>query len=345
MMVLDGKRTFVLGLYQLPAGAQSWRRAKAAGFQVVHTEAKREVLDEAGANGLLCWVTTGSLRQRRDQVKISALVNRLRDHRALVWWETEDEPSFTWNKPGVPRVSPGAIRNTYMLLKKLDPGRLVYLNHSPTNLVSTLQQYNPGGDLIATDIYPVIPHGIRTQYALWPDAQQGDLLDTSLNQVGRYVDKMRQVAGLSRGLFFVLQGFAWEMLRKEGDRDPKMVLYPTRGQLRFMAWQAIVHGVTGLLWWGLRFTPPEAPLWPDVAAVAGELSRNQENLSASATHPDLRIEYHDTGHSLDNGIQYAARGKLLVFVNADKNPIDATIHGLPAGPVRRRFGPFDVWLR
>jgi hypothetical protein len=136
--------------------------------------------------------------------------------------------------------------------------------------VSTLQQYNPGGDILGTDIYPVIPHGIREQYALWPDGRQGDLLNSHISQVGQYMDKLRQVAGPSRTAVMVLQAFAWENLR-ERDRNPRMVLYPTRAQLRFMACQSIVHGVNGLIWWGLRHTPPAAPIWDDLAAVTREL--------------------------------------------------------------------------
>src|SRR5207253_6798906 len=87
------------------------------------------------------------------------------------------------------------------LIQSLDPNRLFYLNHSPTNLVSTLRRYNAGTDVVATDVYPVIPRGIRNQYALWPDGQQGDLLNESISQVGQYTEKMRQVAGPAKPVF------------------------------------------------------------------------------------------------------------------------------------------------
>lgn len=347
MLRIGGRRTFVHGLYQLPTGPNAWQRARDAGFQVVHRPATRAALDEAARNGMLAWCTTGFLspeKRAADEKRIRDLVAALKDHPALAWWENEDEPSFTWKKPGVARVSAAAIRETYALVKQLDPAHPVYLNHAPTDLVSTLRQYDPGADLIATDIYPVIPHGIREQYALWADGQQGDFLDTSISQVGRYAGKMRQVAGPSRGLFMVLQAFAWEMLRKAGDRDPKMVLYPSAAQLRSMAWQAIAHGVTGLLWWGLEYTPPEAPLWNALAGVASELKRHAADLAAPISKPPLTIEYHETGHSIDRGLEWCARGKLLVIVNADKNPVEATITGLPAGARRERFDPFGVLL-
>ena len=338
-VVFQGRRTFPMALYQVPelgSRAAGLKAAAEAGFDVVHCAAKRAELDEAAAHGLGGWCTVGSVaggkgeEQRR---RITALVEGLRDHEALRYWETEDEPSYQWKKAG-PRVRPEAIRETYALLRRLDPSRLVYLNHAPANLVSTLRQYNPGGDLIATDVYPVIPRGIRPQYALWPDGRQGDLLNAYISQVGQYADKMRAVAGPDRAVLMVLQGFAWEMLRDAKERDPKMVLYPAREELLFMAVQSIVHGAKGLKWWGLRFTPVEAGLWADLAAVT-KLLRGLGEALIDRRKVDVQLEYHDTGHSLDQGVEWTARAlggeTVWMAVNADPNPVEATVRGLPAG--------------
>lgn len=316
---------FPLGLYQLPqkgTRAEALRAVNDAGFDFVHAEPKREALEELARHGLKGWCTVGS-----DPRRIRTLVAALREHPALLFWETEDEPSYQWKKPGLPRVSARAIREAYALLKQLDPGRPVYLNHAPTNLVATLKTYDPGADIIATDIYPVIPPGIREQYALWPDRRQGDLLNPYLSQVGAYVDKMRQVAGPARPVWMVLQAFAWEMLRREPkDRDTKMVLYPNADQLLFMACQSIARGAQGLVWWGLQFTPVEVPLWDQLAAVTRLLRRL--DLESPAKLP-VEIEYHDTGHSLDRGIEWCTTRRHWIAVNADANPVDATIRGLP----------------
>lgn len=338
MLRINGRRTFLLGLYQLPTGPDPWSRAREAGFHVVHG-GSHEAVAQAARHGMFGWCTTGSVPE-----KIRRQVAQFKDNPALLYWEIEDEPSYQWRKPGLARVSPERIQAAYRLIKELDPNRPVYLNHSPTNLVETLRQYNPGGDLVATDIYPVIPHDIRPQFALWEDGLQGDYLDATISQVGRYADKMRQVAGPARGLLMVLQGFAWELLR-EKDQDASKVLYPTRAQTRFMAWQAIVHGVTGLIWWGLYKTPPEAPLWNDIAAVTREISACGDDLAVPASNlPAPEIRYHDTGHSLDKGIEYAWRGRLLAAVNADKNPVEITWRSGPAAGKRELFEAFGVRL-
>lgn len=328
-VVLDGRRVFPLALYMPPemgSRAAGLKAAKEAGFDVVSCAPKKEALDELAAAGLGGWCAVGSVGTAG---RIEKIVAELKGHAALKWWETEDEPSFQWKKAG-PRVKPEVIRETYALLKKLDPGRAVYLNHSPTNLVSTLAAYNPGGELVATDVYPVIPRGIREQYALWPDGRQGDFLNPYVSQVGQYADKMRMVAGPDRAVLMVLQGFAWEMLRKAEERDQKMVLYPTREETLFMAVQSIVHGVNGLVWWGLSYTPASAGLWESIAFTARLLKGLGEAL-VTRRQAAVKLEYHDTGHSLDKGVEWAMRGPVWLAVNADSNPVEATVRGLPGG--------------
>lgn len=340
LLSLGGKQTFALGLYSLPQGPDPWRRAAEAGFQFVHSGFDGQRLDEARRHGMKVWVTVGSLKGPQDEARIRGLVGKWKARQEILFWETEDEPSFVWKKPREVRVAPEVIRRTYRLLKELDPARPLYLNHSPTHLVSTLAAYNPGGDFIATDVYPVIPHGIREQYALWPDGQQGDLLNPAISQVGQYMDKMRAVAGPNRGVWMVLQGFAWEMLR-EKDRDPRMVLYPARAQTRFMAFQSIVHGATGLLWWGLDRSPADAGVWEGVAETAREIRSLDAELLTPRPEVRVEVEYHETGHSLDRGVETAVRGAVLIAVNADKNPVEAT---LMVGKWKRRelFEPFGV---
>lgn len=337
--LLAGKRTFLHGLYQLPNCPEPLQAATAAGFHVVSGSSQAD-LDAAASAGIYRWIATGTAPPR-----IAAMVSQFRSHPRLLFWETEDEPSYQWKNPA-PRVAPATIRAAYALLKKLDPGRSVYLNHPPVNLVSTLQQYNPGGDILATDIYPVIPPGIREQFGLWPSGRQGDLLNTHISQVGQYMDKLRQVAGPQRSAVMVLQAFAWENLR-EKDRDVAMVRYPSGEELRFMAFHAIVRGANGLIWWGLKFTPAGVPLWDNLAALTRELrGLDRELVAPSLRLAAARIQYHDTGHSLDRGVEWVAKpsatGPVLLAVNADPNPVEVTIHGVFRQPRRESIEAFGV---
>ena len=334
MLHVRGKREFVLGLYQVPKSDGALREASAAGFNLINRSPTRAAYDEAQALGLWGWSALGSLppaNRAAAETTMRQTIESLRDHPALLFWETEDEPTLVWKEPLKIRTPAAQINDTAAFIRKLDPHHPLYLNHQPANLVATLQAYNPAADIVAMDIYPVIPRGIREMYALWPDGRQGDLLNDTLSQIGPYADKMRAVAGPRRAVFMVQQAFAWEMLRDK-ERDPAMVLYPTAAQLRFMAWQAVVHGVNGLIWWGLSYTPPDAPLWNDLKTVVRELAQLRAALAAPVAKLPLKLTYHDTGHSLDRGIEWLAkpcgRDVLMIAVNADGNPVEATFAGL-----------------
>ena len=342
-LLIDGRRQFVLGLYQLPNAENPWREAREAGFNLVHVSPAAEELAKCRQYGFRCWVSLGSISRDKaaeDKLRIGRIVNQFRGDPALLFWETEDEPAFLSKKIG-PRIPPDRIIETYRFVKSLDPVHPLYLNHAPVNLESTLREYNDGADILATDIYPVIPRGIRELYALWPDGQQGDLLNEAISQVGQYADRMRRVAGRSRAVWMVLQAFAWENMRAK-NRDPRMVLYPTREQLRFMAYQSLIHGANGLLFWGLAFTPANAPLWPDLKKVAQELAPLGPLLATDPIRAPLQIGYRENGHGVDRGIEWAARedGRdiLLMCTNADRNPLDVTFRGLKDYARAERIG-------
>jgi hypothetical protein len=341
MVLINGQRTFLIGLYDFAKTANPWADTREAGFNLVHVKPSAADLRLARQHGLYAWTSIGT-----SEASIRKTVPALAGEPALILWETEDEPTFVWNKPREIRTPPEKIIAARKLVQSLDPGRLFYLNHSPTNLVTTLRKYNDGTDVVATDVYPVIPRGIRSQYALWPDGQQGDLLNESISQVGQYADKMRQVAGPRKPVFMVLQGFAWESIQKQP--DPKMLLYPTIAQARFMAFQSIVHGANGLLYWGLHLGPPDNPAWQAARAVAGELRLLAQELAARPLPSALRLEYFDTGHSLDRGIAYTLRpsrgGALLIAVNEDKNPVEVSFGAACEAPPRVLFAPFEVRL-
>ena len=169
-------------------------------------------------------------------------------------------------------------------------------------------------------------------YALWPTGRQGDFLNATISQVGDYTEKMRRLAGPSRAVYMVLQAFAWEDLRDK-DRDPAMVLYPDRAQIKSMAYQAIVHGANGLLSGDGQQSRPERPCGT-ICAQSSRLAQLSAELAAPPLKPPLRIEYHDTGHSLDRGMEWTARpsgkGLVLFTVNSDENPVEACVT-LPTG--------------
>ena len=367
MLLVDGKRTFIIGSYHLAKSERPYQELAKAGFNLVRAGASKEDFDRAHKAGLWVWHSIGTLdlnNMTESAQQLREKVDEFKTHPALLMWESVDEPAWTWNKAEC-RVPPEPFIEAYKLIKSIDPNHLLYMNHAPVNLVSTMQKYNPGTDIVACDIYPVIPHGIRPMFALFPDGQQGDLLNCTISQVGEYTDKMRCVAGSGRPMVMVLQGFSWEMLRKEEERDPNMILYPSFHQSRFMAYNAIIHGANGILYWGTSYTPQPSEFWTNLKKVVSELSSLQKVLAAEPCQIELGKRYHETGHSIDAGVEILTKkfdnSLYLITANADKNPVKITLTGLPSferaiiigenrslkiinGELTDSYEPFDVHI-
>ena len=121
------------------------------------------------------------------------------------------------------------------------------------------------------------------------------------------------------------------MLKEEKEKDSSMILFPTYEESRFMAYNAIVHGATGILYWGTNYTPQPSPFMDDLNKVTKELAEMQEILSSSTVPLKPGMEYHELMYSVDTGVEILAKylnGKTyLITVNSDKNPAKVTFSG------------------
>lgn len=367
MPVVNGKRTFIIGSYHQPKTEDPFKTLSQNGYNYVRVKSDSLELDKARDNNLSAWLYT-TIFEKEDPVKAKEklldLVNKFKDHSALLYWEISDEPAFTWNSKEA-RVSPKQMKTAYDIIHRTDGKHDVITNHGPVNLISTLKKYNNSTEVVAVDVYPVIPQGIKPSYALFDDGLQGDLLNPYLSQVGEYIDKMKTVVDDAKPIFAVLQGFSWEMLKPENERDSSMILYPTYAESRFMAYNAIVHGANGILIWGTNYTPQPSKFIDDLYAVTKELAAMQEVLASKSTSNDIEMVYHELGYSVDSGIEFITKeingDTYLISVNSDKNPVKATFSGLDKfstieiinenrtlsisnGKITDDFKPFDVHI-
>lgn len=337
-VTVDGKRTFIIGSYAAAKSDRPYAELAEAGFNLVN--AGPDKLDAALEAGLMTWTSVGTIRLddgREESVKaVVDAVTRVKDHPSIAFLETVDEPAWTWQKAEA-RVPWQAFAEAYPIIKQTDPNHLLYMNHAPTNLIKTMRAYNAGTDIVACDIYPVNPGGLQPMFALFPDGHQGDLNNEHISQVGEYVDKMRQVTGPGRPLFMVLQAFAWQDLNDElpaNERREEKRLYPTYPQSRFMAFQAIIKGANGIVYWGSHTLPQPSQTWTDIKRVTREVADMGPVLAERTDPLAVTTDYHEMGHSVDDGIQSLAKlhdGKLYVLTcNADKNICKATLAGLGA---------------
>jgi len=339
---VEGKRFFVIGAYDPP---REWgaKELAAAGFNVLRVGADRKTWDEAHDAGLRVWHSFGSLlsfgpSDAEDKAsKLAQRVEALAGHPALLFWESTDEPAWSDDDPARARFDPESLARGYRELRRLDPRHPVYLNHAPRNTVETLRQYNAACDIVCADIYPIIPPGLRRMFAITPDGRHGDLPNQTPSCVGEYVQKMRRVGRrtAARPVFIVLQGFAWEALRKEGERDPKMIRYPTYAETRFMAFDAIINGANGILYWGLRHVPTGHPFLDDLARVTREMNELTPAITGTTVAHEIERRYHEMGSTIAAGVEVLVRerpdGRRVYFTaNTSVDPARVTFSNLPA---------------
>jgi hypothetical protein len=147
------------------------------------------------------------------------------------------------------------------VIRQTDPKHVLWQNHAPRNTLAALGRFNEMVDVAGCDIYPA-PVGSNGH---------SDLKDITLASVGGYTERMRAAAP-GKANWMVLQGFGWRDIQ-EGAKspDPNHGRRPTAHESRFMAYDAIVHGANGILYWGTHAIEKDCPLWSDLLHLAAEL--------------------------------------------------------------------------
>jgi hypothetical protein len=339
-LLLNGKRFFPLGLYSKPKGADPYREMAEAGFNLVRAAADPADLNAAAEAGLYCWIPLGgTLDLSKDaearEAQIRKIVAGAKDHPALLMWESRDEPAWTWKDPATPPVLPENLAMGYRLVKQLDPNHPVTLNHAPRNTVATLRKYNAACDAVSVDIYPVVPPDILHIYAITADRHHGDLRNQTISCVGEYVDKMRQVAGPDRPVWMVLQGFAWAALDAQASVKSS-IAYPSYEQTRYMAWQSVIHGCNGIIYWGTHTLQEQSECWTGIKKVVRELADLNDVLVANPAPVELKKEYEELGFSIDAGVETSVRDagafRYVLAANSSGDPAAVAFSGLDGVP-------------
>ncbi len=402
MLVVNGKRTFILGLYENPQDDAKLQEVAGAGFNLVRCSDKPEALDRLLEHGLFAWVNTGGRidlstddAKRLDQLR--EMVATCASHPALLVWEVPDEALWNcwygpfcwragdepdalreriasfddpdlakqlesqldesrrlfdrgdyadsealandlWRKLGLePKTGPrhdlsrsaetaavlcAGMRKGYEALKKLDPVHPVWMNHAPRNQRKQLAAFNEAADIVGCDIYPVPEYRI----------EHSELADRSLSATGAYTTIMQEAAP-GKPVWMVLQGFGWADIGVGEIQDGKEVRRrPTFEESRFMAYDAIVHGARGILYWGTAHIEKDSELWNDLMKLARELTHLQPVLSAPDAGLDLGVTYGEGTGSVDRGVRVLAKdvdgAVWLVVVNEEPEPVQYTLHGL-----------------
>jgi len=331
----DGQPLFPLGMYERPRNDDEWRAWSEAGVNLVCCHS-REQLDEAARWGMFGWVPVPAvLAEGDDGAELAAAVEAGKDHPALAAWEAPDEAIWGTGRVAegvhemsVWRLSPDVVAKVVArqdavvaglergtrLIRRLDPGRPIWLNEAVNSDQETLARCASSLDVVGFDWYPIPSRPERP-----------------MNLMGKHVERFGRTAP-RRELWIVEQAFSWPHVVRTEDPD----VLPTADELRFMAWQAIIHGATGLLWWGSFSTDRSTGFMDALMSVVAEF-RGLHPLLHAGELPNVRIDTYFRQYPTVLGIGHLARRvrdprlgdrALLVLVNEDGYRHDVVLRGL-----------------
>jgi hypothetical protein len=267
-LAIDGAKVFPVVLAQppplggtTPTGTDAWAEVVGAGVNFIRTggiawslpqvdtqiAAERQVLDAAAAHHLHAWLQLGGVADlppsttppSANEQLLVRIANGLKGHAALGVYKGVDEPA----NPNAPApVPPDGLVRAYQKLKATDPNHPVVITQAPLGTEASLEPYRPAFDITGADIYPVS----------YPPGVHSDLPNKDISVVGDVTRKM-VTAGGGKPVWMTLQ-IAWSGVMPNQTRPDIVPRFPTFLEERFMAYQAIVAGARGLVFYGGNFT-------------------------------------------------------------------------------------------
>ena len=110
------------------------------------------------------------------------------------------------------------------------------------------------------------------------------LEDKGLTAVGK-IPTSAERRHFSKPIWMILQSFAWEQCGKP-DVPPEKATYPTWEQSRFMMYNAIVHGATGMQYHYLGYANKISDqFWSDLRKVTLEISYLEDVITSDSVNP------------------------------------------------------------
>lgn len=216
--VVDGKRFFPMGVYLGPTADEDLQRISDGGFNTIlcygYGDGKdpQAYMERAQNHDLKVVYSVMRHAALDSQEKATNYIKMLHDNPALLGWYINDELGLEW----LPQ-----LEEMYTQVKQLDP------NHSAYQVLyqaGILEKYCDVTDVLGADPYPV---------------GSADLTKTS-NDARNVVSATHG----AKGVWMVPQLMDWAVYRPDRPSHP-----PSLDEMRNQAYQAIINGATGLIFY------------------------------------------------------------------------------------------------
>ena len=258
--IVEGKPFFPLGMYWGSVNEKHLDIYAKSAFNCLmpYGRPSREQMDGIQRRGLKViysikdfyagtkWCPKFIKNREDERPQVEKVVRQFKDHPALLAWYLNDELPWTM----IDRL---AAHQSW--IEELDPDHPTWV---VLYQVERVRSYLSSFDVIGTDPYPI------------PRKPAGTALD--------WVQRTRKGTFGCHAAWQVPQVFDWSTYKKpaEGEMPYRP---PTLLEMRSMAWQSVIGGANGLVFyswldlWKVDRTEPFEKRWPEVSAMAAEVAR------------------------------------------------------------------------
>lgn len=327
--MIDGKPFFPLGMFMGQAKKAKIDRFSKGPFNCLmpYNEPSRAELDHIASKGLkvifsfkdyyqdLKYTPKAITDDASEVAHITEKVNGLKDHPAIMAWYINDEL-------GLDRL--GSLTMHRDLFERLDPDRPTWV---ALYQIKQIRDYLPTFDVIGTDPYPICQVG-----------------DPPVSQAIDWTRRTKEATFGARAMWQIPQVFDWGRYRK---RDVNKTRPPTFDEMRNMAWQCIVGGANGIIfysyesWEEMRWRTSPEMMWEHVCRIGSEIKERFPIFLSPEPAPALKCSCEEGGVRA-----WRKDGRIYILaVNATYRPkvLEFDLEGFPL-PRSVSLPALGVWF-
>ena len=354
VLLVDGQKVFPIGISdpppsngRAPSGEHAYQELANGGITMIRSGTpdwapakidqqiarERELQISAATHGLKCWMRLGPVANlpgpAANKQLLQKIVTAFKSSPALCAYKGVDEPRNPFR--GAKWIRPAGLVAAHARVKALDPAHPLVIIQAPRSPVSQLVPYRPAFDITGVDIFPIA----------YPPGLHADTDNADISVVGDMAAKMKEASG-GKPVWMTLQ-VAWSGVAPSKENPGIVPRFPSLPQERFMAYQAIVNGARGLVFFGGHLTeictPDDAKagwnwtFWRQVLRpVVHELSSSQ--LRPALLAPDakipVRVKPHSSGATdVELVVRRAGKYLYVIAVRRGGSPARVEFTGLP----------------
>jgi hypothetical protein len=138
-------------------------------------------------------------------------------------------------------ISVAKAKRAYETFFTNAPGYVLWVNQAPRGTVDYLRKYVRYSDITGADVYPIPAH-----------VKHSEKPRKNIACLGDYTDDFFEAGDFSKPVWMILQAWSWG--GKKGSPDKP---FPTYDELRFMFYNSILHGATGIAWFDNNTLAPQ----------------------------------------------------------------------------------------